>query len=57
MIHPNIELTYEAAESHQMLFLDVWIDNTEGILKLNTLQKLQRGSLHKLLLYINYLLH
>ena len=39
MIHPNIQLTYQAAENHQMPFLDVWIDNTEGILKLSTYQK------------------
>ena len=39
MIHPNIQFTYEAAENHQMPFLDVWIDNTEGILKLSTYRK------------------
>ena len=39
MIHPNIQFTYEAAENHPMPFLDVWIDNTEGILKLSTYQK------------------
>ena len=39
MIHPNIQFTYEAAENHQMPFLDVWIDNFEGILKLSTYRK------------------
>ena len=39
MIHLNIQFTYEDAENHQMPFLDVWIDNTEGILKLSTYQK------------------
>ena len=39
MIHPNIRFTYEAAENHQMPFLDVWIDNTEGIFKLSTYRK------------------
>ena len=36
MIHSNIQRTNEAAENHQMPFFDVWIDNTEGILKLST---------------------
>ena len=39
IIHPNIQFTYEAAENHQMPFLDVWIDNTEGVLKLSTYRK------------------
>ena len=39
MIHPNIQFTYEAAENHQIPFLNVWIDNTEGILKLSTFRK------------------
>ena len=39
MIHPNIQFTYEAAENHQMPFLDVWIDYTEAILKLSTYRK------------------
>ena len=39
MIYPNIQFTYEAAENHQMFFLDVWIDSTEGILKLSTYRK------------------
>ena len=39
MIHPNVQFTYEAAENHHMLFLGVWIDNTEGILNLSTHRK------------------
>ena len=39
MIHPNIQFTCKAAENHQMPFLDVWIDNSEGILKLSTFRK------------------
>ena len=39
MIHPNIQFTFEAAENQQMPFLDVWVDNIEGILKLGTYQK------------------
>ena len=39
MIHPNIQFTCEAAENHQMPFLDVWIHNTEGISKLSTFRK------------------
>ena len=32
-------IIYEAAENHQMPFLDVWIDNSEGVLKLYTHRK------------------
>ena len=39
VIHPIIQFTYKAAENHQMPFLDVWIDNVTGILKLSTYQK------------------
>ena len=39
MIHPNVQFTYKASDNHQMLFLDVWINNIKGILKLSTYQK------------------
>ena len=39
MIHSNIQFTHEAAENDQMPFLDVWIDNTERILKLKHTSK------------------
>ena len=36
MIHSNIQFIYKAAKNHIMPFLDVWINNTEKIMKLNT---------------------
>ena len=46
MTHPTIQFTYKAAENHQIPFLDVWIHNTEGILKPNTHRKPENSGLY-----------
>ena len=38
-IHPNIQFTYELAQNKKLAFLDVWINNEDGELKLNTYRK------------------